>query len=352
MERRDFLRAGAAIGLAGIAGCMGVFETQSASQGQFTTVADREEEVYYPTHTDRMEMLGMGGEGRYKVGLMYSIPHAFWTITGTDTNLVEIGENEAAHLMATIWDGETGTVLPTANVSAEITKEGESVDSRSLWPMLSQRMGYHFGDNVKLDGDGTYVAALSVGAMQAKGMGDLRDAFDEQKTFEIEFEHSRQQVSDIPYENLPDKRGTSGAVEPMDMDVPLAQVPERGDLPGVAATGVSGDADFVVFRPEENPHFVGDDETYLAVSARTPYNRYPLPFASLSATLTRDGETVYDDAIDPALDPDLGYHYGAGMSDLQSGDSLTLTVDAPPQVSRHEGYETAFVEMSEMELTL
>jgi uncharacterized protein involved in high-affinity Fe2+ transport len=352
MERRDFLRGSAALGLAGLAGCMGMFETQSASRGQFTTVEDREEEVYYPTHTDGMAMLGMGGEGRYKVGLMYSIPHAFWTITGTDTNLVQIGENEAAHLMATIWDGETGTVLPTANVSAEITKEGEPVDSRSLWPMLSQRMGYHFGDNVKLDGDGTYVAALSVGAMQANGMGDLQGAFDEQKTFEIEFEHTRQQVSNIPYENLPDKRGTAGAVEPMDMDMPIARVPEHGDLPSVAAKGVSGDGDFVVFQPDENPHFLGDDETYLAVSARTPYNRYPLPFMSLSATLTRDGETVFDDALNPALDPDFGYHYGAGVSELRSGDSLTLTVDAPPQVSRHEGYETAFVQMPEMELTV
>jgi uncharacterized protein involved in high-affinity Fe2+ transport len=351
MERRDFLRASTALGLAGLAGCTGLFETQSASQSQFTTVSNRKKEVYYPTHTDGMAMLGTGGEGRYKIGLLYSIPHAFWTITGTDTNLVRIGD-AAAHLMATIWDGDTGTVLPTANVSADVTKDGESVDSRSLWPMLSQQMGYHFGDNVNLDGDGTYVAKLSVGAMQASGMGDLQGAFDEQQTFEIEFEHTRQQISDISYENLPDKRGNPGAVEPMDMDVPVAQTPERGDLPGVAATGVSGDADFVVFRPDENPHFVGDDRTYLAVSARTPYNRYPLPFMGLSATLTRDGETITDDVLDPALDPDFGYHYGAGVSGLQSGDSLTLTVDAPPQVSRHEGYETAFVQMSEMELTV
>jgi uncharacterized protein involved in high-affinity Fe2+ transport len=352
MERRNFLHASATLGLAGLAGCTGLFETQSASQGQFTTVADREEAIYYPTHTDGMAMLGMGGEGRYKVGLMYSIPHAFWTITGTDTNLVEVGNDAAAHLMATIWDADTGTVLPTANVSVELTKDGESVDSRSLWPMLSQQMGYHFGDNVELDGDGTYLAELSVGAMQARRMGDLQGAFDEQQTFEVEFEHTRQQLSDIPYENLPEKRGTAGAVEPMAMDMPVAQVPARADLPGVKSKGVSGDADFVVFQPEANPHFVGDEETYLAVSARTPYNRYPLPFMSLSATLTRDGETVSDHGLDPALDPDLGYHYGAGVSELQSGDSLTLTVDAPPQVSRHEGYETAFIEMPEMELTI
>jgi hypothetical protein len=352
MERRDFLRASAPLALTAFAGCTGLFETQSASRDQFTTVENRKEQVYYPTHTDGMEMVGMGGTGRYEVGLMYSIPHAFWTITGTDTNLAEPGEEATAHLMATIWDAETETVLPTANVSAEILKDGEAVDSRSLWPMLSQRMGYHFGDNMSLDGDGTYTAKLSVGAMQARGMGALEGAFGEQTDLEVEFEHTREKLSDIPFENLPDKRGDPGAVEPMEMQMPVAQVPAREDLPGVAGRGVSGDAEFVVFQPDEDPHFVADDQTYLGVSPRTPYNRYPLPFTSLSATLTRDGETVYDDVLQPALDPDLGYHYGAGASALQSGDELTLTMDAPPQVARHEGYETAFLNMPEMEMTL
>ena len=352
MERRDFLRASAPLALTGLAGCTGMFETRSANRDQFTTVENRKEKVYYPTHVDGMKMLAMGGKGRYKVGLMYSTPHAFWTITGTDTNLAKVGNEATAHLMATIWDEETETVLPTANVSAEILKDGESVDSRSLWPMLSQRMGYHFGDNVSLDGDGTYTAKLSVGAMQARRMGALEGAFGEQTNLDVEFEHTREKLSNVGFENLPDKRGDPGAVEPMAMKMPIAQVPTREDLPGVAAKGVSGDADFVVFQPDENPHFVSGNKTYLAVSPRTPYNRYPLPFMSLSATLTRGGETVYDDILRPALDPDLGYHYGAGVSDLKSGDELTLTVDAPPQVSRHEGYETAFLNMPEMEMTL
>lgn len=358
MERRDFLRAGAGLGIVGLAGCTGMFETRSARSREFTTVEDREEKVYYPTHEEGMVMLGMSGDGRYRVGLMYSLPHAFWTITGTDLNLNQVGEDVTAHVMATIWDDETGTVLPTANVSGTFLKDGEETDSRSLWTMLSQNMGYHFGDNVVLDGEGTYTAELSIGAMQARRMGDLRGAFEEGTTIGVEFEHTRDQLAEIPYEQLPDKQGDPGALEPMKMEMdsgmemPIAQVPSLEDLPNVRATGVSGDADFVAFTPDENPHFVDDDSTYLAVSPRTPYNRYPLPFMSLSATLSRDGSTVYDDILYDALGPDLGYHYGAAVDGVESGDSLTVTVDAPPQVSRHEGYETAFVTMPEMEMTL
>ena len=351
MKRRAFARGAATIGLAGLAGCTGMFETRRA-RPEFTTVENRAEEVYYPTHTEGMEMLGMGGNGRYDVGLMYSFPHAFWTITGADTDLNRPANDVSAHLMASVWDAETETVLPTANVAAEIRKDGETVDSRSLWTMLSQNMGYHFGDNVALDGDGTYTARLEIGAMQSRRMGALRDAFDEGAAIEVEFEHSREQLEDVPYERLPDKRGDSGAIEPMDMDMPIAQVPDPDSLPGALGMATSGDAEFVVFAPDANPHFADDGETYLAVSPRTPYNRYPLPFMSLSATLSRDGETIYDGALEAAVDPDLGYHYGAAVESVASGDDLAVSVDAPPQVSRHEGYETAFVEMSAMELTL
>jgi hypothetical protein len=89
----------------------------------------------------------------------------------------------------------------------------------------------------------------------------------------------------------------------------------------------------------------GDDGAYLAVSARTPYNRYPLALMSLSATLEGSGGTRFDDQLTETLHPDLGYHYGAVVGDVGSGDSLTLTVDSPPGAARHEGYETAFFDM-------
>ncbi|WP_158059414.1 iron transporter [Halorussus halophilus] len=356
MQRRDFLRATSVAGIAGLAGCTGMFETQSArsaGQGSFTTVANRKNAVYYPTHKDEMTMLGMGGKGRYKVGLMYSLPHTFWNISGRNTNRAKVGEEVTAHFMATIWDKQTETVLPTANVSAELLKDGETVDSRQLWPMLSQNMGYHFGDNVNLDGDGKYTAKLDIGAMQAKRMGELQGAFGEGTTLEVEFDHSRKKLGDLGYTNLPDKQGKAGAISPMDMKMPISQLPTKKDLPATGlAAGASGDAKFLAFTTEENPHFVADGKSYLGVSARTPYNRYPLPFMGLAATLKRDGETVFDGDFSTAMDPELGYHYGVGVDSLKSGDQLTLTVNAPPQVARHEGYETAFLQMSKMEMEL
>jgi len=352
MDRRDLLAAGAALGTAGLAGCAGLFETQSARRGEFTTVEDRGSGVYHPTHSDGMTMIGMGSEGRYRLGLMYSYAHAFWTITGSETNRADVGEDETVHMMATVWDDETGAVLPTANVSAEVLKAGETVDSRSLWPMLSQNMGYHFGDNMVLDGDGTYTARIEVGAMQARRTGGLRDAFDEGATIEVEFDHERSTISDLPYEEFPDERGTAAALAPMEMDAPIAQCPDPDSLPGtVLGTATSGDAEFVAFRPDETPYFV-DSGAYLAVSPRTPYNRYPLPFMGLAGSLERGGQTLFDGRLEPAVDPEFGYHYGAGVDGIESGDTLTLTVNTPPGVARHEGYETAFIDMPQMEMTV
>jgi hypothetical protein len=69
---------------------------------------------------------------------------------------------------------------------------------------------------------------------------------------------------------------------------------------------------------------------------------------TVEATVTRDGETVFDDALERTLDPALYYHYGASVTGgLQSGDEVTLTVPTPPQVARHEGYEKAFRQFGE-----
>jgi hypothetical protein len=73
---------------------------------------------------------------------------------------------------------------------------------------------------------------------------------------------------------------------------------------------------------------------------------------SLSGTLTRETETVYDGVLQSTIDPELSYHYGAVVSSADSGDELTITVDSPPQTARHEGYETAFFEMDEMTMSL
>lgn len=358
MNRRTFLRAGTGVAATtAMTGCVSKYvstEQSGGSGGAPPLVENRPNAVYYPSHVEGMKMAGMASAKWYKAGLMFSFPHRFWIVTGGNKKKVDIKENDSVHLMASVWDKETKLVPPNANLRIEVTKDGESVASKSLWPMLSQNMGYHFGDNVALDGDGTYSVTVRVGPMDTRRTGSFQGKFGEPAEFQFESDYSEKKRDEIMFERLEEKKGQKGAVDPMQMEmVPLAQVPPKDDLPGrVVGQAKSGDGAFVVTTLDQPPEGVDGSGSYLAVSARTPHNRYPLPFMSVSGTLSRDGETVFDDSLTPTLDRDLDYHYGAVVEDIQEGDALTLSIGAPPQVSRHEGYETAFFEMSPMELTV
>lgn len=355
MQRRDFLRTGVGIGGAAIlAGCTDLVETRPASAfSEPPLVENRPDAIYYPTHIEGMEMASMATANRYKIALMYSHPHRFWTVNGQNTNKVSVQDDDSIHLMATLWDNKTKTVLPYTNVSVEITKDGESIDSRSLWPMLTQPMGFHFGDNLSLPGDGAYTVSVRIGAIQPKRTGSFEGEFGEPTTVDMEFEYSRATRDEIMVERLNEKAGEKGAIGQMEMDMPITRLPPKERLPGqVLGEATSGDGMFIVTALHGETRFSTDEMPYLAVSGRTLYNRVPLPFMSLSATLIRDGETVFDDVLQSTLDPELDYHYGTTVESIESGDVLTISVDAPPQASRHEGYETAFLQMPPMELAI
>jgi uncharacterized protein involved in high-affinity Fe2+ transport len=256
--------------------------------------------------------------------------------------------------MPVVWHSETGVVPPDVSPQVEVRQDGSSVASFAPWAMLSQPMGFHFGDNVTLPGDGTYTVSVQVGTPSARRVGALEA--DTGASFDFEVEYSKSTRDEISYRDIPaEKEGTRGALAPMEMEMlPNTQVPTVETLPGdVRGTAESGDATVAVTVLDDATRFGGgEDEQYLAVSPRTPHNRYGLPLASLSATLTREGESVFDDVLPATLAPDMGPHYGAVVSSVESGDSLTVTVDAPPQMARHEGYETAFLAMDAMTLSL
>ena len=369
MNRRQFLTGAAAVGVGGAAGCTDFVETQEVDEdgngarggesgggnggGEPPVVEDRPDAVYVPTHREGMEMVGTGEAGDYTVGLTYSFPHRFWVVTGTETERVEVRAEDDVHLMATVWDGETETVLPVgAGLSMEIERDGEFVAEKSPWPMLSQSMGFHFGDNFSLDGDGTYTVRVGIGGTDLARFGDFAGRFEERATAEIEFAYSAEERDRIPVERFEDRQGERGALEPMEMNMlPTSVLPAPEDLPGrVVGEGESGDARFVV-GAVESPPFV-EEGAYLYVSPRTPYNRVPLPMASLSFRQARDGETIAEGSLREALEPSAGHHYGAPVDGIESGDSLTVAVDSPPQASRHEGFETAFLEMPDVEATV
>ena len=342
--RRRLLRVTCGVGLGALAGCSGLLQEESTT-GNPPVLDDRPDEIYLPSHAEGMKMIGVQEADGRKVGLTYSYGHRFWTVTGTETNKVPPGGD--VHLMASIWDPDSGTVLPVdTGLSIVVRKGGEEVTTRSPWTMLSQNMGFHYGDNFALDGEGAYTIAVETGAVGVDRVGGFADRFGDSATVKFEWEYSEQARDEIPYRTL-DNAGEPGALDPVEMDVlPLSFAPSTDDLPGtVLGSAEAGDVAFVATVRS------GDDGDYLAVSPRTKYNGYVLPAMSLSATLSRDGSSVFDDILTAAVGPDLGYHYGATVDAVESGDELTVTTDAPPQVSRHEGYETAFTDVPDVSVT-
>jgi hypothetical protein len=351
MKRRRFLAGAAATLGAATAGC-GSLQTQSTRSPPM--VEDRPDAVYVPSHIEGMAMAGTARQGRYRFALTYSFPHRFWRVTAGRTTKVEIREEDSVHLMLTAWDGETGTVIPTSSAQVTATSGGETVvPGKKLWSMLSQNMGVHFGDNLALDGEGTYDVTVDFGPVETRLAGGLAGALPDRASPSFTLDFDQGDLDSVSYERLADRQGERDAVDPMGMEmVPSGQVPSAGDLPGeTLGTAESGDARLAVTTLPV-PAGVDGEGTYLAVSARTPYNRYPLPFMSLSAILSRGGEAVFDGELTATLHPDLGYHYGAVVDGVESGDGIDFSVAAPPQISRHEGYETAFLSLPDASLSV
>lgn len=351
MNRRTLLQGG--LGLAGVgtvAGCLASLGFRRRSARAPPLVENRPDAVYIPSHVEGMQMAGMGPAGPYRAALTVSFPHRFWLMTGRNREMVELRAEDSAHLMVSLWDAETQVVPPTSDVTLAIEQDGETVTEKAPWPMLSQNMGFHFGDNYALPSDGTYTVTVDIGPMQTRRTGAFVGRFDERVSVEFSLDYSRSKLNEISFQPLDDTKGDRGAVEPMLMEmVPLAQLPEPGGLPGtVVGQATSGDGRFVVTVLDEGPAGIDGSGRYLAVSGRTPYNRYPLPFMSVAGTVSRGETTLFDGPLKATLDPDLNYHYGAVVDDVAPGDTIELEVGAPPQVARHEGYETAFVEMGPM----
>ena len=356
--RRAFLGSVAAGGLLGTAGCLQTLGFQRQSAWRDPPLAeDRPDAVYVPAVTEGMGMYGRATAGRYGVALTYSYPHRFWTLTGAKKSKAVVEADDDVHLMASLWDTETGTALPIdSGLAIEIRNEDGLVSQEIAYPMLSQQMGMHYGDNYSLDGEGEYEARIRIGGVSLRRTGDFAGAFESAETATIPFAFDRDQLSEIELTE-PENAGERGAVPPMEMgDVPVGRAPDVDSLPGRhLGRGSVGDVVFEAFAVgggELDGRF--DADPYLYVSARTRHNGIVLPMMGVEATATRDSETVAEARLTSTLDPDLGYHYGAAGVDfaVRTGDELTLSVTTPPQIARHDGYETAFTEMGDVTMTI
>ncbi len=332
MQRRAYL---ASLGLAATAGCVvGGFETTNSRAPPVPD--DRPDGVYLPTHQEGMRVVGSTRAGDLTVVVTYSYPHRFWTVERSDdgwtTARTSVTSDDAVHLMAVPFHEPTGTVVPDAGLSTAVTRDGSLVSQEVVYPMLAQRMGVHYGTNVPLPGNGDYEVIVSVGGVSAERYGAFEGLFGDPVTATDSFAYRAAERDEIAYERF-DRAGARDAVPPASMAaLPDARVPES--LPGDRlGRGSLGDARFVALALDAD-RFAGP---YLAVSARTPYTRLPVPGFGLSARVD-GGET----RLRPALDPELGAHYGASLD--RPPTDVRLAVDAPAQVARHEGYETAFLE--------
>jgi hypothetical protein len=360
-------------------------------------VEDPPDAVYVPTHREAMRTLEPIETGDVVLAPMLSYPHPFWIVAGggeESVERVEPEEGHGVHMMFTVWDRETGVVLPVDDgAQIQVSQDGEAVGSPlSPWTMISQEMGFHFGDNVSLPGDGTYTVDVDLPALSTRRTGDIEDRLTDGTTAEFEFvydEAFREAVVD-GVEYLDEELwGQRGALEPMDHgdhahhggddrdedddgngrhdhddetvhhEIPYSQLPSVDDYPGTvlhdAEEGAledgelprSGDAAFVATLLDTETH-LADEEPYLLVSPRTPYNRVPLADMTMTATIELDGE-VDEHALEQTLDGEYDLHYGASIAAVEPGETVTIDVESPPQVARHQGYETAFLEMDSIE---
>ncbi|WP_233571978.1 DUF7350 domain-containing protein [Halosegnis longus] len=219
--------------------------------------------------------------------------------------------------------------------------------------MLSQTMGYHYGGNFSLADsdetptDGEYTARISVGGVPdgVELTGSYAGRFREPATADLDFSFTETDRDEVRSESI-DQAGQPGALRPMQMEgVPQATAPAVDALPGtVFGTPNSDDA---ILATGATPARADGGDTYLYVSVRTRYHGMVLPAMALS--VERGGETV---ELTRTLDPELGYHYGASVPALDSGEQLRVVTDVPPQTARHEGYERAFRQMPPVTVTV
>jgi hypothetical protein len=360
------LAALGAVGAASVAGCLGGGSDDGGdgSDGdggdggsvsrEPPLVRNRPDAVYLPSHVEGMNMVGTEQSDDYAVALSYTFPHRFWTMEAAEgTKRVNVAEGDSVHMMLSVYYPEAGVYVTDAAPRIDVVRDGETVvANNNPWAMLSQPMGFHFGDNVALDGPGTYTVGVETSAPTTRRTRGLAGTGGRASVeFEVEFEPAS--LRDLTFVRYPDRKGSRSAASPMDMGtLPLAYGPETEDLPGTAVgTGTSGDAEFRI-RTLPGGEFGADGGTYLAVAVRTPYNGFVIPGMTLDATVERGGTTAAEAALTGALDPGLDFHYGAAVDALEPGDEVTVDVVAPPQVARHEGYETAFLDMDPVTATV
>jgi uncharacterized protein involved in high-affinity Fe2+ transport len=108
------------------------------------------------------QMLGSSDWQGMKISAMAMTAVPFVIFNGTHERTVKPPKNVSFHLMVKLNDAHTNYPIPYASVWATIRKAGKVVFDERQWPMLSEYMGPHYGNNVALPGAGVYQLTLLV----------------------------------------------------------------------------------------------------------------------------------------------------------------------------------------------
>ncbi|MFC5971223.1 iron transporter [Halomarina salina] len=357
MRRRTFLAATSGAVLAS-AGCLG--RGADADYTPPPRVENPPSGVYRPTASVASALVDTADAGPFRLALLYSYPTRFWEVVGEQTYLRDAADDDSVHLMALAWDPETGVVFPEVGLTVEVAhaeggdghEPGDLVAEEAVYAMLSQGLGFHYGDNVALPGDGTYAVTVAVGGLQVRRTGAFAGRFGTPASHTFTVEYAREERDELATREQTDA-GEPGAVAPLvDLPVPTAVAPDGDSSWTDLGRTTVADAVFVARLLEGDAAARFDTERYLALTVRTPYNRLLLPAMGLRLRVVREGATAFEEILTRTMDPALHYHYGTAIPALEPADELVVETMTPPQVARHDGYETAFLDIADARLTV
>jgi hypothetical protein len=128
--------------------------TATSGSGQATSV-----DGIKPIPTQTLATAGWQ-DMKVQARAMTAVP--FVIFNGTTEQMVKVPKHTSFHLMVMLNDARSGVAIPYAGVWATITKNGKVVYDERQWPMLSEYMGPHYGNNVSLPGAGRYQLSLLI----------------------------------------------------------------------------------------------------------------------------------------------------------------------------------------------
>jgi hypothetical protein len=97
-----------------------------------------------------------------KITAQAMTPVPFVIFNGSSEQMVKPGPKTSFHLMVMLNDEHTGVPIPYASVWATISKQGKVVYDERQWPMISEYMGPHYGNDVSVPGPGDYQLSLLI----------------------------------------------------------------------------------------------------------------------------------------------------------------------------------------------